>query len=77
MVIEEDDIDIDLTHICQDRIIVMSFPASGIKSNWRNKYTEVVRYLDKHYPKKYWIFNCSEKTYDKARFEDRVSDYNW
>jgi len=55
----------------------MSFPASGIKSMWRNNYEEVVRYLDMHHPKKYWVFNCSEKTYDKARFENRVSNYNW
>jgi hypothetical protein len=55
----------------------MSFPASGIKSAWRNNYVEVVRYLDMHHPKKYWFFNCSEKTYDKARFENRVSNYNW
>ena len=55
----------------------MSFPASGIKSAWRNNYVEVVRYLDMHHPKKYWVFNCSEKTYDKARFENRVSNYNW
>ncbi len=46
MIIEEDDVDIDLTYICQDRIIVMSFPASGFKTNWRNDYRDVVKYLD-------------------------------
>jgi len=71
------DFDVDLTYICNQRIIVMSFPASGIKSMWRNNYEEVVRYLDMHHAKKYWVFNCSEKTYDKARFENRVSNYNW
>ena len=26
---------------------------------------------------KYWIFNVSERTYEKSRFDDRVSNYNW
>ena len=73
----EGDFDIDFTYICQNRIAVMSFPASGIKAQWRNNYIEVKRYLDLKHPKKYWIFNCSEKTYDISRFENRVSNYNW
>ena len=72
-----EDFDVDLTYICQDRIIVMSFPASGVKSVWRNNYQEVARYLNTYHPKKYWIFNCSEKTYEASRFEYRVSNYNW
>lgn len=26
---------------------------------------------------KYWVFNCSERTYDKAPFEGRGSDFLW
>lgn len=26
---------------------------------------------------KYFIFNVSEKKYEKSRFDGRVSDYNW
>ena len=32
---------IDLSYICEGRIIVMSYPASGFKTNWRNDYREV------------------------------------
>lgn len=36
--------DIDLSYICSDRIIVMSFPASGLASNWRNNIKDVSTY---------------------------------
>ena len=72
-----EDFDVDLTYICQDRIIVMSFPASGVKKLWRNNYIEVARYLNKFHYKRYWVFNCSEHIYDADRFDFRVSNYNW
>ena len=34
----EGDYNIDLSYICQDRIIVMSFPASGKETMYRNDY---------------------------------------
>jgi hypothetical protein len=37
----------------------------------------VLRFLNERHPRKYHIFNVSERTYDKSRFEDRVSNYNW
>jgi len=37
----------------------------------------VQSFLNERHPKKYHIFNVSERTYDKSRFEDRVSNYNW
>ena len=69
--------DIDLTYICQDRIVVMSFPAVGTKTLWRNDATEVKRFFDERHAGKYWVFNCSESTYDASRFDGRVSNYNW
>ena len=36
------DFDVDLTYVCNKRIIVMSFPASGVQKMWRNNYLEVV-----------------------------------
>jgi hypothetical protein len=33
--------DIDLSYVCSDRIIVMSFPASGLATAWRNNWTTV------------------------------------
>jgi len=38
---EEEGYNIDLSYICQDRIIVMSFPASGMQTSWRNNYKDV------------------------------------
>jgi hypothetical protein len=32
---------IDLTYVCQDRIIVMSYPATGSEALWRNDYRDV------------------------------------
>ena len=34
-------VDIDLTYICFERIIVMSYPSSGLESNYRNHYKDV------------------------------------
>jgi phosphatidylinositol-3,4,5-trisphosphate 3-phosphatase and dual-specificity protein phosphatase PTEN len=33
--------------------------------------------LDERHPKKYKVFNVSEKVYESARFDDRVANYNW
>lgn len=33
--------------------------------------------MDDRHPNKYWVFNCSETTYEKSRFDNRVSNYNW
>ena len=55
----------------------MSFPASGIKTGWRNDCVDVKRFLDDRHPQKYWVFNCSESVYENSRFDNRVSNYNW
>ena len=41
----EGDYNIDLSYICQDRIIVMSFPASGKETMYRNDYKQVSHQL--------------------------------
>lgn len=57
----DDGWDIDLTYICMNRVIVMSFPASGpIQTKYRNDYHDVKRFLDERHPGKYWVFNLSE-----------------
>ena len=38
---EDVNMNIDLTYICHNRIIVMSYPSSGFESSYRNHYTEV------------------------------------
>jgi len=46
---EEAGYDIDLSYICQDRIIAMSYPAQGIEKNYRNNYLEVSKNWRHHY----------------------------
>ena len=75
---KEGDYDLDLSYICDNRIIVMSFPGSGaLETSYRNDSKEVKRFLDERHPEKYWVFNVSEKVYESARFDGRVSNYNW
>ena len=38
---EDVNMNIDLTYICHNRIIVMSYPSSGFESSYRNHYTDV------------------------------------
>ena len=35
------DFDVDLSYVLSDRVIVMSFPASGIATAWRNNHKTV------------------------------------
>ena len=62
--------DLDLTYIT-DRIIAMSFPAGGfMEAAYRNPISEVSRFLREHHGDNYWVFNCSERAYDKKPFEN-------
>ena len=72
------DFDIDLTYICPDRIIVMSYPGSGpLQTQIRNDCKDVKRFLDERHGDKYHVYNVSETPYEKERFDGRVTDYNW
>lgn len=58
---EETNVDIDLTYIVHNRIIVMSYPASKfIQKFYRNNYKDVKKFLDYHHYEKYNIYNLSE-----------------
>ena len=70
---KDDDYDLDLAYI-GERIIAMGYPAFGFESCYRNAFTDVKSFLDKHHGKKYWVYNlCSERSYDPSAFEGRVS----
>ncbi|KAI8577754.1 hypothetical protein K450DRAFT_250667 [Umbelopsis ramanniana AG] len=63
------DFDLDLSYIT-DRIIATSFPSSGIEGLYRNTYPEVKRFLDKHHPQHYKVYNLrSEKGYTNDLFD--------
>lgn len=85
---QDDVYDLDLTYIIQNRLIVMSYPAVGtIETTYRNNYEtvsqmmkyilQVKQFLDERHKDKYFVFNVSEKQYDKRMFEGRVADFNW
>ena len=77
---KEDGYNIDLSYICMNRIIVMSYPASGAKSMWRNDIKEVRRFLEEKHLGHFYVFNVSEKPYDWEKFDEhvkRVSNHNW
>ena len=70
---------LDLTYIIPNRIIAMSYPASGFESLYRNPIDQVASFLDERHGEKYYIINTSERaTYDGDRyFGGRVTNYHW
>ena len=75
----DDDFSLDLTYIVPNRIIAMSYPASGFESLYRNPIDQVAQFLDQKHGDKYYIINTSERaTYDGDRyFGSRVTNYHW
>ena len=56
----------------------MSFPATDYFQKWyRNNINDVADYIDKNHGEKFWIFNCSGRSYDKTPFKGKVTDYSW
>lgn len=71
------DLDLDLTYVT-DHIIIMGFPASGVQSLYRNKRSDVRRFLDKRHDDLYRVYNfcpVTENSYDADEFYGRVSRF--
>ncbi|GAC74199.1 clathrin coat dissociation kinase GAK/PTEN/Auxilin [Moesziomyces antarcticus T-34] len=71
------DLDLDLTYVT-DNIIIMGFPASGVQSLYRNKRSDVRRFLDKRHDDLYRVYNfcpLTENSYDPDEFYGRVSRF--
>lgn len=66
-----DGVNLDLSYITQ-RLIAMSFPASGTESLYRNPIADVAAFLDKRHRDSYMVFNLSERPYSTATFHERV-----
>lgn len=67
---------LDLTYIT-NRVIAMSFPASGLESTFRNDINDVARFLWEYHGDQYMIFNLSNRKYNYEKFGggDKVSPY--
>ncbi|XP_065889210.1 tensin-2-like isoform X2 [Dysidea avara] len=72
----DDDVDLDLTYITE-KIIAMSFPATGLETTYRNDMKDVAKMLKTKHQDNYMIFNLSERSYDISKFNNQVLDFGW
>ena len=52
---------------------VMSFPADGIESAYKNNIDDVRDFLEAKYPENYLVVNVSPRTYRTDKLADRVN----
>uniref|UniRef100_A0A1I8GP70 Auxilin n=1 Tax=Macrostomum lignano TaxID=282301 RepID=A0A1I8GP70_9PLAT len=64
-------------HYLTSRLAVMSYPAEGLESAYRNHYEDVRAFLDSRHPRAYAVYNLSTRRYPQSRFEGRVSEVGW
>ena len=51
---------------------VMSFPAEGVESAFKNHIDEVRNYLESRHRNCYAVYNLSQRSYRATKFENRV-----
>ena len=71
----DENYNLDLTYITP-RIIAMAFPASGIKTIYRNKLEDVSNFLNEKHSNHFMILNLSGNKYDSVKFNGCVIDFD-
>ncbi|XP_071954389.1 cyclin-G-associated kinase-like isoform X1 [Antedon mediterranea] len=68
--------DMDISYLTS-RIIVMSYPAEGLESTYKNHIDDVRGYLDSRHPGKYMVFNLTQRKYNAVKLNNKVTDCGW
>lgn len=68
--------DLDFNYITS-RIAVMSYPAEGLESAYRNHVEDVRGLLDARHRGHYAIYNVSGRAYSSAKFDCKVTERGW
>ncbi|XP_032241526.2 cyclin-G-associated kinase isoform X2 [Nematostella vectensis] len=68
--------DLDLSYITS-RIIVMSFPAEGIESTYKNNIDDVREFLEAKHYEQYFVVNVSPRNYRADKLSTRVLHQCW
>ena len=50
----------------------MSFPAEGLETAFKNHIDDVRAFLESRHAGAYAVYNCSERKYNKSKFDNRV-----
>ncbi|XP_064605296.1 cyclin-G-associated kinase-like [Liolophura sinensis] len=68
--------DLDISYITS-RLSVMSYPAEGVESAYRNHIDDVRAFLETRHRNCYAVYNLSQRSYRNQKFENRVSECGW
>lgn len=60
---KDEEFDLDITYITE-RVLAMSFPASGMESLYRNHINKVATFLGRHHGKSFRVYNFSDRSYN-------------
>lgn len=68
--------DLDFNYITS-RLAVMSYPAEGIESAYKNHIEDVRGMLEARHGNNYNVYNVSGRSYSPAKFNGRVTEFGW